>query len=92
MSLLAKRPRVDHHATATRLRAQPGVWLPVGEYRSSSSADSTFRYIRAAFQHSAHRRPSPYAPAGSFEARMNLTQDGVQVTARYIGDTKGGTP
>jgi len=85
MSLLSKRRHVDHAATAARLRAQPGEWLPVGEYRSSASADSIAREIRSGYERRPGRPVSPYAPRGSFEARMDLTEFGVQITARYVG-------
>ncbi|MDL5205075.1 hypothetical protein [Streptomyces sp. ALI-76-A] len=85
MSLLSKRPRVDHVATAARLRAHPHMWLIVGEYRSTVSAEGIARDIRSAFQRHVGRGRSPYRPAGAFESRMELTEYGVQVTARYVG-------
>lgn len=81
-----KRPRVNHVATAARLRANPGVWLPVGEYRSAVSADSTARQIRNGYDHHPGRPPSPYVPSGAFESRMEQTEFGVQITARYVGE------
>lgn len=82
----SKRPRVDHVAMAARLRANPGVWLPVGEYRSVVSADSTAREIRNGYERRPGRPPSPYAPRGAFECRMDKTEFGVQLTARYVGE------
>lgn|GEM_PF-3457345 len=81
-----KQPRVDHVATAAHLRAHPGEWLPVGEYRSAISADSTAREIRTGFERRPGRPPSPYLPRGAFEARMDKTEFGVQITARYVGE------
>lgn len=86
MSLLSKRPHVDHAATAARLRAQPGVWLPVGEYGSSASADSIARAIRSGYERRPGRADSPYAPCGTFEARLELTEFGARITARYVGE------
>jgi len=85
MSLLVKRPHVDHPATAARLRTCAGVWQAVGEYRSTSSSEGIVRYIRSGRQRQSHRSPSPYAPAGAFEARSSLTEFGVLVEARYVG-------
>jgi hypothetical protein len=79
-----KRARADHKKTAQALRRRPGVWLAVGEYRSNVSAEGIARDIRNGYS----RRPdvqNPYAPRGSFEARMVLTEFGTNVIARYIG-------
>ncbi|MGW0626497.1 hypothetical protein [Streptomyces sp. NPDC002758] len=84
MARLAKRPLIDHKQAAANCRRQPGTWKVIGEYRSSTSADGTAYAIRAAYQHTAHLA-SPYAPAGAFEARTVLTQEGVNVIARYVG-------
>jgi hypothetical protein len=90
VSRLAKRPKVDHATVAAALRANPGQWLPVGDYRSTTSGDGVIRDIRSAYARHARPGRHPYSPAGSFEARMERTEDGVRVHARYIG-TKGGT-
>ena len=82
MSRLARRTLVNHSQTAASLRSQPGHWLPVGEYRSCIGADGIARMIRAA---SDNQSGVCYAPAGSFEARTELTDTGTQVIARYIG-------
>lgn len=83
MSRLARRARVDHAQTAANLRAQPGAWLPVGEYRSTTTADSIAWMIQAARDNS--QSGIQYAPTGSFEARTERTDTGTQVMARYIG-------
>jgi hypothetical protein len=83
VSRLARRPRTDHAQTAATLRDQPGVWLPVGEYRARTTADSIAGMIRAARNNC--QSGFQYAPAGSFEARTELTDTGTQVMARYIG-------
>lgn len=84
MSRLARRTRTNHAETAAALRAQPGMWLPVGEYRANTTADSIAWMIRTARACESGRR---YAPAGSFESRTEMTADGTRVMARYIGTT-----
>lgn len=83
MSRLARRAHVDHAKTAANLRAKPGHWLPIGEYRSTSSATGIALMIRTAPD--TCNSSVFYAPAGAFEARMELTDTGTQVLARYIG-------
>lgn len=87
MSRLAKRPSVDHAATAARLRATPGQWDAVGDYRSSQTAEHMAHTIRTAYTRG---YPSPYAPAGSFQAYTRLTEDGCRLFACYVGERKGG--
>jgi len=82
MSRLARRTRTNHAQTAAQLRATPGVWLPVGEYRSTTSADGIAWMVRAAPGNESGVR---YAPAGSFEAYTELTDTGTRVMARYVG-------
>lgn len=69
---------------ASLCRAARGEWQEVGEYGSGVSADAVVRMIRGAFQWSA--KPSVYAPAGTFEARRHLTEDGARVEARFVGE------
>ncbi|MFE5681684.1 hypothetical protein [Streptomyces sp. NPDC056512] len=76
-----RQTRVDHARVAAALRDEPGEWLPVGEYRNSSSATSTASMIRTANQ----RSGSHYEPAGSCEARLIVTAEGTRVEARYRG-------
>lgn len=85
MSRRAKRPMADHRAAAQALRDQPGVWLPVGDYRSRISADSLTVTIRYGYPigNGCH---APYAPAGAFETRIELIDDFTRVHARYIGE------
>lgn len=71
---------VDHAQVAAGLRAQPGVWHIVGEYRNVQSADNTATQIRSG----ARGIGRAYHPAGSFESRKTLTPDGTLVEARYI--------
>ncbi|MFE4420365.1 hypothetical protein [Streptomyces sp. NPDC056817] len=74
--------QVDHRDAVERLRAEPGAWLPVGEYRSQGSADAAVKAIRTGQW--PHNRPSPYT-AGEFEADTELSEFGVRVLARYLG-------
>jgi len=83
VSRLARRARVDHAKAAAELRAKPGVWLPVGEYAAGTTACGISRLIRTAPAKSISARA--YAPAGSFEARTELTDTGTLVLARYVG-------
>lgn len=85
MSRRAKATRVNHRSVVTALRHQPGVWLPVGDYRNRITADNVATVIR-------HGRPlgqtghAPYTPAGAFEARIELVEDVTRIHARYIGE------
>jgi hypothetical protein len=88
VSRLARRPMVDHAQAARRLRAKPGKWLPVGDYGSSQSAARMAWAIRSA---RTKGTVSPYAPAGAFETRTQLTEDGARLHARYIGTTESST-
>jgi hypothetical protein len=81
-----RRPNIDHKAVADACRNQPGVWQPVAEYNSSQSADGAAGYIRYATTKKAIHI-SPYAPAGSFEARRTLTEFGARVEARFVGSS-----
>lgn len=79
MSYQRRGPRTDHLAIARAMKEQPRVWLPVTEYRSRSGAMHAARSIRAADPLRAYR------PAGSFETRIEMTEDGTVVLARYVG-------
>lgn len=74
--------KVDHRSVVTQLRARPGVWLPVGEYRSQGSAVVAVKAIRTGRW--SNTGPSPYTP-GEFEPRTEMTEFGVRVLARYTG-------
>jgi len=78
-----RRTQANHAAVAATCHANPGQWQMVGHYGSGESADATVRAIRGAFQKGAR---SAYAPAGAFEARRELTDNGARVEARYIGE------
>jgi hypothetical protein len=70
---------VKHAEVAARLRAEPGVWMPVGEYRTWHSAWRTATEIQQAYN-----KPM-YEPAGAFQTRTAPTEMGALVEARYVG-------
>lgn len=78
---MSRHTRVDHAEVAAALRNQPGTWLPVGEYRNSTTAHSVSRIIRGGLQHTGAK----YQPAGAFETRTRFTDDGTLLEARYVG-------
>jgi hypothetical protein len=78
-----RRKQANHAAVAAACRANLGQWQLVGHYGSVESADAMVRAIRGAFQKGAR---SAYAPAGAFEARRELTDNGARVDARYVGE------
>lgn len=80
MSRLARTPNVDHQHAAGQARQMPGQWVLAGTYRSSLSAKSVARAIRAG-----NRMPY-YRPVGAFEARPELTEDGADLWVRYVDD------
>ena len=86
MSRLSKRARVDHQATAARLQAHPGVWQVVGDYRNRDSANGLAHRIRTGYPLGHADYGTPYEPAGAYEARTELVDDGTRVHARYIGE------
>lgn len=89
MSRLAKRPLINHASVAAIARQMPGQWHLVGEYRSSMSAEAAVYEIEtggiSSKKANKRRTPSPYAPAGAFEARKQLTEFGCKVHVRYVG-------
>ncbi|PWG13943.1 hypothetical protein DF268_08750 [Streptomyces sp. V2] len=80
MSRRARRTHVDHAAVAAALRAQPGVWLTVGEYRNADTA----RTIRRRIEEGQRDVGRNYQPAGRYETRATLTDDGTLIEARYL--------
>lgn len=82
----ARRPYVDHAATAAALRAQPRVWLVVGEYRNSITAKGVARMIRTGRSDGVRKIGRHYQPAGQYETRTTLTDDGTLLEARYLPD------
>ncbi|MFF8656764.1 hypothetical protein [Streptomyces huasconensis] len=82
---MSHRTYISHARVAACLRQKPGVWQFVGEYRNASSAARTASLIRTASQATG----SNYAPAGAFESRTRLTDDGTVIDARYVGEEHG---
>ncbi|APY88220.1 hypothetical protein DCW30_05620 [Streptomyces alfalfae] len=80
---MSRHTRVDHAKAAARLMQAPGQWLPVGEYRNSFTASTTASMIRRPGQTNPSGRH--YQPAGAYDARIVLTDDGARIEARYRG-------
>lgn|GEM_PF-4148308 len=74
------RRNVNHTEVAAALKAAPGQWQFVGEWPSRAGAESAALRIRGAY------KARMYEPAGSFDARTELTEMGCLVEARYLGD------
>lgn len=79
MARWKKRPTANHRLRADDCRRHPGVWIEVGLYNSRQSAQSTARHIRIP------ERIPHYTPAGAYETRVRLTNDGAVLYARYLG-------
>lgn len=79
MARWKKRPLADHALRADDCRRHPGMWIEIGVYNSRQSAVSTARRIRLA------DRLRHYAPAGAYETRTALVDDGTALYARYTG-------
>ncbi|MFF3847992.1 hypothetical protein [Streptomyces sp. NPDC002328] len=78
MSRPAARARVDHQHAAQQAREMPGQWVLAGTYGSRASAADAALHVRTG------RDLAAYRPAGSFEARPELTQDGADLWVRYV--------
>jgi len=76
-------PRNDHRASAAQARKNTGLWIFAGSYNSTMSARGAQREVSVA-----ERFPS-YRPAGTFEARVELTQDGANLFVRHLGTGAG---
>lgn len=80
MTLRAKtRPLVNHLAAADGLREMPGLWLPVGQYASAYSAEDMARQVKTG-------RLMAYAPAGSFDARVEYVDGEATLVVAYLGE------
>ncbi|MGW6911487.1 hypothetical protein [Streptomyces sp. NPDC054940] len=79
MSRLKARPRADHQVAASQARQMPGQWVLAGTYNSTQSAMGVARQVRAAGSNMPF-----YRPAGAFDARHELTEDGVDLWVRYV--------
>lgn len=73
-------PRADHRHAAEQAKQLPGQWVLAATYRSTQSAKSAARLIRTG---GGTNLPF-YHPAGAFEARHALTQDGADLYIRYV--------
>ncbi|MFD5564469.1 hypothetical protein [Kitasatospora griseola] len=73
---------IRHQPIAEGLRAVPGQWAEVGNYRWHTAAKSAIHCI--------HNGSLPsYQPAGSFEAEARFDADGdAHAWARYVGTAK----
>lgn len=80
LSVDARRTVISHAEAAAALRAQPGVWLLVGQWQTWAGAWAAADRIR-----SADGAPM-YGPAGAFEARTVPVSKGAKVEARYVGE------
>lgn len=70
---------VRHAEIAAALRGRPGMWQLLGHWQSCGGAEGTALRIRYAYQ------APMYEPAGSFEARTEVTTTGCRVLARFVG-------
>jgi hypothetical protein len=82
---LSRRPRADHKHAVAEARRQPGVWLPVTDYRSTHTAEDVARRIRNGYPIGDTRYGNPYQPTGAFEARTELVDDGTRLHVRFGG-------
>jgi len=73
------RPMADHQHAANQARQMPGQWVLAGTYGSSASAQSAALQVRTG------EKAPAYRPAGAFEARTEVTQDGADLWVRYVG-------
>jgi hypothetical protein len=79
MSGLEGRTRADHRHAAATARQLPGTWVLAATYGSSQSATSAAWHVRTG-----NARMPAYQPAGAFESRTELTQDGADLYVRYV--------
>lgn len=78
MSRPQARPRADHRHAADQARQMPGQWVLAGTYASSASAGA------AAIQVRTGEKVPAYRPAGAYESRTELTQDGADLWVRFL--------
>ncbi|MFG3046319.1 hypothetical protein ACGFZR_15485 [Streptomyces sp. NPDC048241] len=83
---MTRRPYTDHQQAAALLRQHPTVWQRIAEYNGSQSAYALTRAIRSGTYRISKHQPTAYQPAGAYEARRELTEQGCEVWARYIGE------
>ncbi|MFB7596934.1 hypothetical protein [Streptomyces sp. NPDC056160] len=80
MSRLKISPRVDHQHAAQQAREMPGQWVLAGSYGSRASAMSAALQVRTG------ERVAAYRPAGTFQARAEVTQGGADLWVCYHAD------
>ena len=78
-------PQADHEAIAAYARKHKGFWVKVNVYRSLYVARSMCSTIRGG---RSNANISAYKPAGAFEAKYEMHEDGWQVYTQYIGRPK----
>jgi hypothetical protein len=83
VSRLKTRPRADHQHAADQAKQMPGTWVLAGTYASRATAVSTALQVRTG------ERACAYRPAGAYEARTELTQDGADLWVRYRVPSEG---
>ena len=88
MSRPKSRPRADHQHVADQARQLPGQWVLAGAYNSSSSASHAAGLVRNASDSSMRF----YRPAGAFETRTELTDDGADLWVRHTAGQPEGAP
>jgi len=89
MSRLARRPRADHAKSAWAARTEPGTWVTVNDYRSSLTARDVARRIRTGYPIGDATYGSPYQPAGAFETRLEMTDEGLRLQVRFTAPGQG---
>jgi hypothetical protein len=76
-----KKPS-KYQPIADALRSRPGQWALIAAGRTTGSAGS--------FSHGMRHGVNPWAPAGSFEAKIVGPASGLaKVYARYVGEPDG---
>ncbi|MEV7684509.1 hypothetical protein [Streptomyces bungoensis] len=82
MSTAKAHPRADHRHAAQQAREMPGQWVLAGTYSSGASAKHAALQVR-----SGGRIPA-YRPAGTFRARTEVTQDGVDLWVCFVAPSE----
>ena len=85
MSGHTTKARTDHQHAAQQARQMPGLWVLAGTYNSRASA------VSAALQVRTGEHIPAYRPAGSFQARTELTQVGADLWVCYPARPQDGS-
>lgn len=72
------RQRIDHQRTAHAARQQPREWTLAGTYRTRNTAKGMAHAVRTG-------QYKPYAPAGTFDARVEDVDDKTAMYVRHVG-------